>query len=138
MNIEEKLFENAKTLIKKRYPKGWGGAVAMYSKNGNTYTSVAPEIINASSALCIETGSILEAHKYQDVITHSICVVRDDENSDFKILTPCGTCQERLLYWGNEIKVAVTNNDNKILYKSLKELQTNNWTNAYSDIEDYK
>ncbi|PTI29390.1 cytidine deaminase [Mammaliicoccus vitulinus] len=138
MNIEEKLFENAKTLIKKRYPKGWGGAVAMYSKNGNTYTSVAPEIINASSALCIETGSILEAHKYQDVITHSICVVRDDENSDFKILTPCGTCQERLLYWGNEIKVAVTNNDNKILYKSLKELQPNHWTNAYSDIEDYK
>ena len=85
MNIEQKLFEDAKALIKKRYPKGWGGAAAMYSKNGKIYTSVAPEIINASSALCIETGSIIEAHKYQDIITHSICVVRDDEKSEFKI-----------------------------------------------------
>ena len=86
-------------------------------KNGKTYTSVAPEIINASSALCIETGSILEAHKYQDIITHSICVVRDDENSDFKILTPCGTCQERLLYWGNQIKVGVTNENQEVNIK---------------------
>ena len=135
MNIEQKLFEDAKSLIKKRYPKGWGGAAAMYSKNGNTYTSVAPEIINASSALCIETGAILEAHKYQDIITHSICVVRDDENSEFKILTPCGTCQERLLYWGNQIKVGVTNNDQEVKYKKLAELQPNHWTKAYDDID---
>ncbi|MFG7388490.1 hypothetical protein ACGO3R_10435 [Lactococcus lactis] len=32
MNIEQKLFEDAKALIKERYPKGWGGAAAMYSK----------------------------------------------------------------------------------------------------------
>ena len=99
-NIEQKFFEEAKTLIKERYPNGWGGTAAMYSKNGKTYTSVAPEIINASNALCIETGSRLEAHKYQDIIAHSICVVRDDEDSNFKIPTPCGTCQERLLYFG--------------------------------------
>ena len=135
MNIEQKLFEDAKSLIKEGYPKGWGGAAAMYSKNGNTYTSVAPEIINASSALCIETGAILEAHKYQDVITHSICVVRDDENSEFKILTPCGTCQERLLYWGNQVKVSVTNKNQEVKYKKLEELQPNHWTKAYDDID---
>lgn len=107
----------------------------MYSKNGEIYTSVAPEVINASTELCMETGSILEAHKYQDIITHSICVVRDDENSHFKILTPCGTCQERLLYWGNKIKVGITTIDNKVKYKTLAELQPNHWTNAYGDIE---
>lgn len=26
----------------------------------------------------------------------------------FKILTPCGTWQERLFYWGSDVKVAVT------------------------------
>ncbi|ALM56400.1 cytidine deaminase [Staphylococcus equorum] len=135
MNIEQKLFEDAKTLIKERYPNGWGGAAAMYSKNGNTYTSVAPEIINASSALCIETGAILDAHKYQDIITHSICVVRDDEYSNFKILTPCGTCQERLLYWGNKIKVGVTTDNKQPQYKFLNDLQPYHWTNAYDDIE---
>ncbi|GGI41581.1 cytidine deaminase [Mammaliicoccus stepanovicii] len=99
MNIQQNIFEEAKSLIRKRYPNGLGGAAAMYSKNSNTYTSVVPEIINNSTSLCIETGSILDAHKHQDIITHAICVVRDDENSDFKILTPYGTCQERLLYW---------------------------------------
>lgn len=59
MNIEQMLFEEAKSLIKQRYPNGWGGAAAMYSKIGKIYTSVVPEIINASNALCIETGAIL-------------------------------------------------------------------------------
>jgi cytidine deaminase len=135
MNIEQKLFEEAKSLIEKRYPTSWGGAAAMYSKKRNIHTSVAPEIINASSALCIETGAILEAHKYEDIITHSICVVRDDENSDFKILTPCGTCQERLLFWGHNVKVGVTAEKSDLLYKTLLDLQPFHWTNAYNDIE---
>ncbi|GEK31841.1 cytidine deaminase [Kurthia zopfii] len=138
MNIEQMLFEEAKSLIKQRYPNGWGGAAAMYSKNGKIYTSVAPEIINASNALCIETGATLEAHKYQNIITHSICVVRDDELSDFKILTPCGTCQERLLYWGNKIKVAVTTNNDQPQYKLLNDLQPYHWTKAYDDIEFFE
>ena len=104
MNIEQKLFEDAKSLIKERYPNGWGGAAAMYSKNGNTYT-------------------------------HSICVVRDDEYSNFKILTPCGTCQERLLYWGNKIKVGVTSDNRQLQYKILNDLQPYHWTKAYDDID---
>ncbi len=34
MNIEEKLFQSAIELIKKRYPAGWGGAAAMYTEDG--------------------------------------------------------------------------------------------------------
>lgn len=33
MNIEESLYHAAKQLIEKRYPTGWGGAAAMYTKN---------------------------------------------------------------------------------------------------------
>lgn len=59
MNFEEKLFKTAQQFIKSKRPEGLGGAATIYSKNGNIYISV----INASSALCIETGAILGAHK---------------------------------------------------------------------------
>lgn len=55
MNIEKQLYEEAVKFIQHRYPKGWGGAAAMYSKQGQIYISVAPEIINAGTALCVET-----------------------------------------------------------------------------------
>lgn len=133
MTIEESLYHAATQLIEKRYPTGWGGAAAMYTKNNQLLTSVSPDVVNASTELCMETGSILEAHKLNTSVTHSICVVRDNENAPFKILTPCGTCQERLVYWGSNVNVAVTNKDNDLLFKTLKELQPYHWLDAYSD-----
>ncbi|MDX8363447.1 cytidine deaminase [Cytobacillus sp. IB215316] len=135
MNIEQKLYQASIELIKIRYPTGWGGAAAMYTEDGQILTSVAPEIVNASTELCIETGAILEAHKLNVKVTHSICVVRDDENKKFKILTPCGICQERLYYWGREVKVAISyiDNDNKLRFKSLEEIQPFHWSHAYKD-----
>ena len=79
----------------------------------------------------------LEAYKNEDVITHSICVVRDDEHSESKILTPCGICQERLRYWGGDVKVAVMNPDSKLIYKPLRILQPYHWSEAYDDLTDY-
>ncbi|MCM3712408.1 cytidine deaminase [Sporosarcina luteola] len=139
MNIEQKLYQEAKDLIEKRYPTGWGGAAALYTDNGEILTSVAPEVVNASTELCIETGAILEAHKFNAKITHSICVVRDDENKEFKVLTPCGVCQERLIYWGRDVKVAVStsNNGKQLLFKTLKEVQPYHWTQAYKDEETF-
>jgi len=135
MNIEEKLYLSAKELIERRYPTGWGGAAAMYTTDGTILTSVAPEVINASTELCIETGAILEAHKLNTKITHSICVVRDDEKEMFKVLTPCGVCQERLLYWGRDVSVAVSTEEKQLLFKTLKEIQPYHWSQAYKDEE---
>jgi cytidine deaminase len=133
MSVEHMLYETAVDLIKKRYPTGWGGAAAMYTEDGNILTSVAPEVINASTELCIETGAILEAHKLNSKITHSICVVRDDEKAEFKVLTPCGVCQERLFYWGSELRAAITSHDGGLVYKTLKEIQPFHWSEAYKD-----
>ena len=133
MNIEKELYEAAVQLIEERYPIGWGGAAAMYTKDNQILTSVSPEVLKASTELCIETGSILEAHKLNVSVTHSICIVRDDEKAPFKILTPCGTCQERLVYWGSEVKAAVTTKNNDLIFKTLEELQPYHWLNAYSD-----
>jgi cytidine deaminase len=135
MKIEQKLFKAAIELIQKRYPTGWGGAAAMALEDGTLLTSVAPEIINASTELCIETGAILEAHKLNKKITHSICVVRDDEKSAFKILTPCGICQERLFYWGPAVKVAISGPDN-LVFKKLSEVQPYHWTAAYDEFNE--
>ncbi|WP_010275893.1 cytidine deaminase [Paenibacillus senegalensis] len=129
--IEQAIYEAAVELVNQRYPIGWGGAAAVYTDNGLILTSVAPEIINASTELCIETGAILEAHKLNVKITHSICVVRDNEKSEYKVLTPCGICQERLFYWGSKVKAGITNSEEKIIFKTLEELQPYHWYKAY-------
>lgn len=132
-NIEQKLFEEAANFVKLRYPQGWGGAAAVYTEAGSFLISVAPEVINDATHLCMETGAYLEAHKLNERVTHSICVARDDEHSQFKVLTPCGVCQERLFFWGEDVKAAVHDPDGAIIYKRLDEIQPYHWTKAYRD-----
>ena len=136
MGIEKILYDAVIHLIQKRYPEGWGGAAAMALEDGTILTSVAPDVINASTELCMETGAILEAHKLNQKITHSICVARDDKKSAFKILSPCGVCQERLFYWGPGVKVAVTLPGNELVFKTLSEVQPYHWTAAYEEYEE--
>ncbi|MFJ6209887.1 cytidine deaminase [Lysinibacillus sp. NPDC092081] len=131
MDIEQKLYQSAVELIEKRYPSGWGGAAAIYTEDGQILTSVAPDVINASTELCMETGAILEAHKLNTKVTHSICIAREDENSVFTVLTPCGVCQERLFYWGENVKAAITNPNGELIFKTLKEIQPYHWYKAY-------
>ena len=131
--VKETLFEAAVELIEKRYPIGWGGAAAAYTNNNMILTSVAPDIINASTELCIETGAILEAHKLEVSITDIICVVRENENSEFKLLAPCGICQERLFYWDSEVRAGIKIEDEIIVIKTLEELQPYHW---YKTIKD--
>lgn len=129
--IEKEMYLKAVELIEKRYPIGWGGAGVVHTSNGNYYTSVSIETANASAVLCIETGAMLEAHKYNEKVTHCMCLVREDENSPYKVLSPCGICQERLRYWGDDVQVAVTINVEQLKFVPLKELQPYHWTNAY-------
>lgn len=128
---EKEMYRLAVELIEKRYPSGWGGAGVVRTANGNYYTSVSIDTFNASAVLCVETGAMLEAHKYNEKVTHCMCLVREDENSPYRVLTPCGICQERLRYWGEDVQVAVTTNDKELKFVELKELQPYHWTKAY-------
>ncbi|MBI9105452.1 MAG: cytidine deaminase [Spirochaetales bacterium] len=132
VEIEKKMLRLAKDFIEKRYPSRWGGAAVLRTDKNNYLISVAIETCNSGASLCIETGAICEAHKLNERVTHSICLVRDNEIAEFKILTPCGICQERLMYWGN-VKVAVTTDDNSLKFVSLSELQRFHWTTAYKN-----
>lgn len=129
--IEREMYRRAVALIEARYPVGWGGAGVVHTANGNYYTSVCIETANASAQLCIETGAMLEAHKFNERVTHCLCLVRENENAPYQVLSPCGICQERLRYWGTEVQVAVTTGEKTPRFVELKELQPYHWTNAY-------
>jgi cytidine deaminase len=128
MTVLDKLFRSAKQLVEIRYPKGWGGAAAMLTDNGVVLTSIAPHVKNDALNLCMEVGACLDAHKLNVAITHSLCIYRENEKSDFKILTACGICQERLSYWGNNVEVVISNKENKLISKPLKELMPHHWS----------
>lgn len=129
--VENEMYRLAVQLIETRYPTGWGGAGVVRTANGHFYTSVSIETANASAIVCIELGAMLEAHKYNEKVTHCLCLIRNDEHSEFKVLSPCGICQERLRYWGEEVQVAVTTADTGLKFVELRELQPYHWTNAY-------
>ena len=131
MNIEQTLYDTAVDFIKNRYPTGWGGAAVIHTDDDRYLISVAIDVLNASAELCIETGAICEAHKWNVGVTHCICVVRDDEHSEFKVLTPCGICQERLRFWGEDVMVGVTTNDKSLKFVRLGELMPYYWGKAY-------
>lgn len=131
MSIEQTMYDKAVEFIKVRYPKDWGGAAVIHTADDRYLISVAPDVLNASTELCIETGAICEAHKFESKVTHCICVIREDENSEFKVLSPCGICQERLRYWGKDVLVGVTTKDNSLKFVRLGELMPYYWLNAY-------
>ncbi|SDO70797.1 cytidine deaminase [Halobacillus aidingensis] len=135
MDKEQRLYDEARMLVEHRYPSGWGGAAAVRIEDGTILTSVAPDVINDAVNLCMETGAILEAHKRNQRVTHSLCIARDDESSSFKVLSPCGVCQERLFYWGDDVKVAVTHDGEGLMFKTLAEVQPHHWSRAYEGEE---
>ena len=135
--IEKEMFQHAVELIEKRYPIGWGGVAVAHTADGQYLTSVAINTIDSNVELCIEVGVLCEAAKYDLKITHTLCVIREDEKSPYKVLTPCGICQERLRYYGTDLLVGVTTKDNELKFVPLNELQPYHWTNAFNDIVMY-
>lgn len=127
------MYEKAVAFIDKRFPTGWGGCAIMYTKEGQFLMSVALESFNAAACLCMETGAMCEAQKYNLKITHSLCLSRENEKEAPKILTACGICQERLRYWGEDVKVAISNPENEMIFKKIRELSPCYWGKAFPD-----
>ncbi|MBN4075091.1 MAG: cytidine deaminase [SAR86 cluster bacterium] len=128
MNIADELFNAASSLLKARFPKGPGGAAALRTESGKILTSIAPATKNDALALCMEVGAILQAHKLGEAITHMVAVCRENKSSELLILSPCGICQERLVHWGGDVLVAITNPEHKLILKPIRELQPYHWS----------
>ena len=126
------LYVAAVNFLNSRFPgESWEGAAAMYTENGRILISTAPDSLNQGVSLCHETGALCEAYKLNERVTASICVVRDPQG-DIRILSPCGICQERLFLYGDNVAVAVPDDQDsrKWVSKKLKELQPHYWRNA--------
>lgn len=128
MNIETIMFQKAMDFIHDRYGVNKEGGVAILRlEDGSYLTSVWPECPNSSASLCAEVGAICEAHKLNKKVTHSLCLVCHKDDADYEILTPCGICQERLYYWGKDVKCAISTQDNSVVFKTLEQLQPYYW-----------
>lgn len=127
----QKLFNAIVALLEDHYPTGWGGAAGVLLADGTILTSISPEFENMGVSLCMETGAYLEAARLKKQITHSLCIVRDNEHAPFKVLTPCGICQERLSFWGSDVLCGITSNDDITQYVPLQSLTPHHWSNAY-------
>ena len=127
MNIEKEMFQIAVKFLGERYGNGAGGVAVLRTEEGEYLTSVWPEVPNSSVDLCAETGAICEAHKLNKKVTHSICICRQTDNAEYEILSPCGVCQERLFFWGSNVKCAISTKDNSVVFKTLAEIQPYYW-----------
>ncbi len=133
MKFDDRLVEAAKNFLQARFPdQSWAGVAAMYTDQGTILLSTAPQCVNESVSLCHETGAICEAHKLNEKVTASVCISRDDLGR-IVILTPCGVCQERLLYWGDAVEVAVPVEEDptKWQMKRLREVQPYYWRRPF-------
>ena len=128
MNIERELYEAAVALIEQRYPNEEGGAAAMRTESGKILTSVAPDTKNDALSLCMEVGACLEAHKLDEAVTHSLCLYRLQEAAEFLVLSPCGICAERLSHWGGDVMVGISNPENILIFRALRELLPHHWS----------
>ena len=106
----------------------------MYTDQGNLLISTYAESPNVGAGLCHETGSICEAHKLGEKIVASVCVGRDLDGK-FDIIAPCGICQERLWFWGENVEVAIPdeNDTTKWVRKTLSEVSPHYWNGPYKD-----
>lgn len=128
------LYNAAVNLATTRYPTGWAGAAAMAMVDGQILTSVYVDAPNLGAELCMETGAICEAHKLGVPVAASLCISRETELEPFVILTPCGICQERLAFWGGDVRVAVPlpEDPTRWQFRLLREVQPYYWRNAFA------
>lgn len=126
-----KLYDAAVQAAVNRWPNGEALAAAAMTDKGNILTSVWVEAACDAACLCAETGVICEAHKLNERIVQVVCVTRDNENEQFKIMPACGICQERLAFFGMNIEIAVSGNSAEdIVVKTLSQLRPDYWQQA--------
>lgn len=130
------LYQRTNQFLNSRYPKGWGGVAGVRLADGTILTSISPDFPNEASSVCMELGAILEAAKRNVAVTHTICLVREDETAPVHILTPCGICQERLSLWGPDVQCAVTvpEQPDQLRYVPLATLQPYHWLRAFPEV----
>jgi cytidine deaminase len=135
MEIDQRLIDATISFLNKRFDKSEEDVVAAgaYLENGEMLFGISTDAFLDSVCLCAETGPICEAQKLNLKLTASVCILRENINDKIKFLTPCGVCQERLMFFGEDLSVAIPikGNPTEWINVKLKELQPNHWFETY-------
>lgn len=107
MSVNGDLVEAAVAQATRRWPDRDAVAAAVRLAEGSVITGVSLPNFNAAITLCAETGPICTAYTTGRAIVASVCVTRDVSSGQVTVLAPCGTCQERLAFWGPDVEVGV-------------------------------
>lgn len=130
--LDQRLVDAAIAEIDRRFPHEIGIAAALYTDEGEILIGVRFRPILGLVRLCAETEPILMAHRLQKTITASVCVYREPQDGRYLILAPCGVCQERLIYWGQKVQVAVPHLDDPTRWqmKTLDMVNPHHWADV--------
>jgi cytidine deaminase len=133
MKLDQKLVDAAIAQALTRFPNDSAGAAAIYTSDGQMFTSVGFDSPNDAANLCHEAGAYCEAFRLNLQVTASVCVSRESADAPFIILAPCGSCQERLATWGRDVEVGVPapGDSTKWEGKRLRDVQPYYWRNAF-------
>ncbi len=123
------LFQAATDLVARRLPTGEAVAAAILTQSHQIYTGIWIDAALDAAALCAETGPICEAHRTNEVVLASVCVMRESTNGDIQVVPACGICQERLSYWGMDLVVGIpgTKIDGVCDFLPLSALRPHYW-----------
>ena len=138
--IKETLYETALAFMEEHKEDFEGVAVA-YTNENEVLTSVELFCVPFSACLCAEVGTIFEAIKKKQRITHILCLQWDNEEETSEIAAPCGSCLDRLLKYGDGVKIALDIGNNEIDFFEIADLLPANWysmakENDISDIDN--
>lgn len=126
MKVDQNLYEAARKLLGDHMDQA---VCACYTEDGQILTGVSTDSHHNQVGLCAENGPICEAQKNRKKIVASICLSMEDSGKEVVILSPCGICQERLFWFGNNVQVAVPKKDDSTIWESLslKDVQPHWW-----------
>lgn len=126
MQVDQNLYDAARKLLDEHLDQA---VCACYNEDGQILTGVSTDSHHYQVGLCAETGPICEAQKAKIKIVASICLSMEAKINKVYILSPCGICQERLFWFGDNVQVAVPQKEDPTKWESLplKEVQPHWW-----------
>lgn len=127
------LVYECQQLIDRRFPGSDGGAAAMLTESGTILLGTAPDANNPAVEVCHETEPYCAAHRLGESIVATICLYREP-GAMYRVLTPCGVCQERLATHGPDLLAAVPQEQSTTPgWVSLRDLMPHYWFQAFDD-----
>lgn len=119
---DRELYLKAKEISKNAYApfSKFHVGTALLTKKGNVYLGVNVENSTYGATICAERNAVLAAITAGEREFDTIAIVANDSK-----VYPCGICRQFLFEFGEEIRVVLGENEDKIEVYKISELLPN-------------